>query len=342
MSPAASRASAPLVSVLIPVWNAGATLPACLESVGRQRETRFECVVVDDGSHDGSREIVRRRARRDPRFRLIAAPHAGIVAALARGLAACRAPLIARMDADDWMHRDRLGEQLDALDRDPGLAGVGCRVRMFPRTELSDGRRRYESWLNAVRTPEDVRREAFVECPLAHPGLLLRRDVLERTGWRDPGWPEDYDLVLRLLARGERLAVVPRRLLGWRDDPGRLSRTDPRYAIDRFTACKAHFLAAGLLAARDDYVLWGYGDTGRSLQRALRAHGKRPTHIVELHPGRIGQRIQGAEVIPPASLGALRGRPLLASVAGPDARTRIRGFLAGLGRREGVDFVCAA
>jgi GT2 family glycosyltransferase len=246
------------------------------------------------------------------------------------------------MDADDWMHRQRLALQIDALEKDPALAGVGCRVRIFPRTAMSDGRRRYEAWLNAVETPEDVRREAFVECPVAHPGLLLRRSVLLRFGWRDAGWPEDYDLVLRLLAAGERLAVVPRRLLGWRDGPERLSRRDPAYGLDRFTACKAAFLAEGLLAGRGDYVLWGYGDTGRTLRRALLAHGKQPSHIVELHPGRLGQRIHGVPVIAPDALAPLHGSPVVASVAGLEARTRIRDALARLGRREGRDFVVAA
>jgi hypothetical protein len=246
------------------------------------------------------------------------------------------------MDADDWMHRDRLALQLAALEASPGLAGVGCHVRIFPRADLSDGRRAYEAWLNAVVSPEQVRREAFVECPVAHPTLMLRREVLNRCGFRDAGWPEDYDLVLRLLAAGERLAVVPRRLLGWRDHPERLSRTHESYGLARFTACKAAFLASGLLEASDEYVLWGYGDTGRTLRRALLEHGKRPSHIVELHPGRIGQHIHGAPVVEPRALADLAGRPLVASVAGLDARTRIRRALDALGRREGVDYVCAA
>ncbi len=334
--------SEPLVSILLPVFDAESTLPACLESIRRQRETRFECIVVDDGSRDGSAGIIRELARRDPRFRLLERPHAGIVPALDAGLAACGAPLVARMDADDWMHRDRLALQCAALDDNPDWAGVGARVRIFPRRHLTEGRRRYESWLNGIGTPDQVRAEAFVECPIAHPTLTVRRAVLSRLGYRDAGWAEDYDLVLRMLAEGESLGVVPRRLLGWRDEATRLSRTDPRYALERFTACKAAHLAGGLLAASDEYLLWGYGDTGRSLRRALLAHGKQPSHIVELHPGRLGQRIHGAPVIPPEALDGVPRRPLVASVAGLDARTRIRKALERLGRREGVDFVCAA
>ncbi|MCX5738329.1 MAG: glycosyltransferase family 2 protein, partial [Proteobacteria bacterium] len=118
------------VSVLLPARDAAATLPACLASIRRQSESRFECVLVDDGSRDATRTIAESAARSDTRFRVIATDRHGLVAALNTGLAACRAPLIARMDADDLMHRDRLALQLGALAAQPQLAGVGCHVRV--------------------------------------------------------------------------------------------------------------------------------------------------------------------------------------------------------------------
>jgi hypothetical protein len=245
------------------------------------------------------------------------------------------------MDADDLMHRERLALQAAALDADPTLDAVGCHVRLFPRRALGDGMRAYQTWLDGIDSPESVHREAFVECPIPHPTLMIRREVLCAHGYRDPGWPEDYDLVLRLLDAGHRLGVVPRRLLSWRHAPGRLSQRSPVYAADRFVACKAAFLAASFLKDRDDYILWGYGGTGRALQRGLRERGKRPSAIVELHPGRIGNAIHGAPVIHPDALGG-PDRHLVVSVAGAEARGLIRGELARRGWREGRDFVCAA
>ena len=332
----------PRVSVLLPVRDAAATLSASLRSVSRQRLRELECVVVDDGSRDASLAIAREHARGDPRFRVIAQPALGIVPALARGLAECRAPLVARHDADDCMHRDRLALQVDALARSPGLAGVGCHVRLFPRGALGPGMRAYETWLANVRTPQDVRREAFVECPLAHPTLVLRRELLLDHAYRDLGWPEDYDLVLRLLAAGHELGMVPRRLLAWRHGPDRLSQRSAVYAPDRFTECKAHHLASGFLARERRYWLWGYGGTGRALAKALRAHDRHPDAIVELHPRRIGQHIQGAPVIAPEDLGAPGALPLIVSVAGAEARALIRAELAKRGFREGAEYVCAA
>lgn len=334
--------TAPRVSILLPAFDAEPWLPACLKSVARQTLADFECIVVDDGSRDGSLALAAAFAARDARFRVVETPHRGLVAALNEGLAHCRAPLVARMDADDVMHRERLAAQLSALDADPQLAAVGCRVRLFPRRALGEGMRAYERWLSGIVSPEDVRREAFVECPVAHPALVARAPLLRALGYRDRGWPEDYDLVLRLLARGERIGVVPRRLLAWRQRDGRLSRTHAAYATERFTACKAAFLAEGFLAHSERYVLWGYGATGRALRAALRVHGRSPSAIVELHPGRLGNRIHGAPVIPPGALAARPRELLVVSVAGEGPRGQIRAELARLGFRETVDYVCAA
>jgi glycosyltransferase involved in cell wall biosynthesis len=330
------------VSVLLPVRDAEATLGASLASVARQSEARFECVVVDDGSRDATRAIAEGFAARDARFRVVAAPREGIVAALNRGIAACAAPLIARMDGDDLMRRERLARQCDALDAEPALAGVGCHVRLFPRRALSDGMRAYEAWLNSLANAGDVRRDAFVECPLAHPSLVLRADLLRTFAYRARGWPEDYDLVLRLLAAGHALGVVPEKLLAWRDGPARLSRTDAAYAQRAFVACKAEFLAAGFLAAHARYALWGYGGTGAARPRALAVEGKQLARVVELHPRRLRQRIHGAEVVPPAALRGRSALPLIVSVAGAAPRAEIRAELAALGYCEGADFVCAA
>ena len=332
----------PRVSILLPVLDAEATLGACLQSVRRQTLRDFECLVVDDGSRDASPAIARRFAEADARFRVLALPHRGLVPALEAGLAECRGECVARMDADDWMHRERLAAQWQALQADPGLAAIGCHVRLFPRAALGPGMRAYERWLCAIDSPRRVREEAFVECPVAHPSLMLQGAWLRRLGYRDAGWPEDYDLVLRLLEAGAGIGVVPRRLLGWRHGPGRLSQTHPAYAAERFTACKASFLARSFLAGGEGYVLWGYGGTGRALARALRGHGKRPSAIVELHPRRLGRRIQGAPVVRPEELAGALCEPLVVSVAGAEARQQIRAALSGMGYRETEHYVCAA
>lgn len=335
----------PRISILLPVWNAGRTLGTALRSLERQRESDWECVLVDDGSSDDSLDVARAFAARDPRVHVVPRAHEGLVAALNTGLNLCRAPLVARMDADDWMHRDRLALQCQLLDRAPDLDAVGSFVRCFPRSSLRAGSRRYEAWLQSLASPCEIWRDRFVECAVAHPTLVIRRERLAALAYRDLGWPEDFDLVLRLLAEGPRIGVVPRRLLGWRSGEDRTSRRDGRYALDRFTACRAHFLSRDYLNGTAEYVLWGHGPTARALRRALDSLGHRPAAIIEVHPRRLGQTIHGAPVLSVEELAAnpnLRRLPLIASVSGALPRTQIRSALQSLGYRDGEDFVCAA
>ena len=217
----------PLVSILLPIHDAQTTLGPSLRSLQRQTLEAWQCIAVDDGSSDASLALCRGFARSDPRIRVFDRPHRGIVQALRHGLEHCRAPLVARMDADDLMHRRRLAAQIAVLDAQPELAAVCCHVRLFPRTTLEDGMREYEKWLAGIDDPESIRREAFVECPIAHPTLMIRTEILFDFGYHDRGWPEDYDLILRLLERENRLAVVPERLLSWRKTETSLIRTHP-------------------------------------------------------------------------------------------------------------------
>jgi hypothetical protein len=336
------KGDAPDVSILLPVFDAATTLPACLRSIARQTLSSWECVLVDDGSTDASGELAAAAAATDSRIRVITTPHRGLVSALNTGLARCRGRYVARMDADDCMHSQRLALQGAALERAPELAAVGARVRFFPTPTVGDGMRRYERWLNGMESAADVRADAFVECPIAHPTLFVRREILVEYGYRDLGWPEDYDLFLRLHAAGHGIAVVPRRLLAKRCGPECLSLSSPAYGVDRFTHCRAAHLADSFLAGSDRYVLWGYGGTGRALRRALAQSGKSPAAIVEVHPRRLGNTIQGAPVIAPDELREWRHLPLVASVAGVSARGKIRTALAEMGYRELDDFVCAA
>jgi glycosyltransferase involved in cell wall biosynthesis len=330
----------PLASVLLPVHDAANTLEVCLRSIVRQTEPQFEVLVVDDGSTDDTVAIARAFASGDPRFRVIERSHEGLVPTLNAGIEHARGDIIVRMDGDDIMHRERLALQIDALS-DATLSAVGCHVRLFPRDDMGSGLRAYEAWLNGLVTPTDVLRDAFIECPIAHPTLAIRTGILAEHGYRDRGWPEDYDLVLRLLGAGRAIAVVPKRLLMWRNHPTRLSRMDGAYAIDRFTACRAHHLARSFVGT-EHYVLWGFGHTGKALRRALAAEGKSVVAIVDVHPGRIGQVIHGAPVIQPEDLPEHRGLPILVSVAGARARTEIRSAMREMDLVERRDYVCCA
>lgn len=332
----------PLVSVLVPARDAAATLHSALASVRAQTLAEHEVVLVDDGSRDGTAELVTKLARADDRIRLERVPGLGIVGALNHGLARCRAPLVARFDADDLMHRDRLQLQVAALVADPTLDGVGSLVRCFPRPTLRDGMRRYERWLNEVVTVDEIHRERFVEAPLVHPSVTLRRSALEAVGgWQDTPWPEDWDLWLRLAGAGFRLGKIPKTLHFWRDGATRLTRTDARYGLAKMALLRAHHLARGPLAGRPA-VVWGAGPTGKELVRALDAEGVRVVAYVDVDPRKIGQRVHGRPVLAESALPVEPGAVLLAAVGAAGGRADIRAAALARGYVEGVDFFACA
>ena len=333
----------PRVAVLLPVRDAAATVRAAALSILRGSYRDLTLIAVDDGSTDASAEILDRLAARDPRLRVLRGPGEGIALALNRALASSDAELVARMDGDDvgWPHR--LAEQVGALDADPGLAVVGARVRLFPRRQVREGMRRYVGWLNSLTTPALVARDLFVEAPLAHPATLLRRGPLAAVGgWRAGDFPEDYDLWLRLAAGGARMTNLPSTLLDWREGAGRLTRTDPRYGLDRHVALKCAALASGPLRGCAEVALWGAGETGRAFADGLRRVGIRVVAFVEVDQKKVGRTIRGAPVHHFEEVGRLRGLPLLVAVGAPGARDLIRAELARRGFEELRHFRCVA
>ncbi len=333
----------PRVSVLLPVRDAARTVRAAAASILRQTWRDLALVCVDDGSTDETPAVLARLAERDRRVEVVRGPGEGIARALQRGLARCDGEVVARMDADDVAHPARLARQLEALAADASLAAVGSAVSLFPRREVRDGMRRYAAWLNGLTTKDLVQRDLFVEAPLVHPAATIRRDALEAAGgWRDGPFPEDYDLWLRLAEAGGGLANVPERLLAWRESPGRLTRTDARYALARHVALKCRYLAGGPLAGRREVALWGAGETGRAFAGALAEHGIAVALFVEVDRKKIGRTVRGAPVVSYEDVGRARGLPLLVAVGAPGARALIRAELAKAGFREVDDFRCVA
>lgn len=301
---------------------------------------------MDDGSSDGTGALLSDWAAEDPRVRAFRLDGRGPAAACNRAAREARAPVLARMDADDVARPGRLEAQLRLLAERPGLAACGTGVEFFPDEEVGPGWRRYQRWINGLSEPGDLRRDLLVECPLASPTLAVRRSVFRALdGYRDPGWPEDYDFVLRLHRAGMRAASVGRRLVRWRRHPDNLSRSHPAYAPEAFRRCKAHFLAHGFLPEDRPPVMWGAGEVGKPMARALASAGRRPAGFVDLDPRKVGQEIQGIPVWSPEGFrrrfpdpGGPDDAYVLGAVGAPGAREEIREALEQQGRVELRDF----
>ncbi len=331
------------ISVLLPVRDAAPYLPECIASLRAQTFEDFEVLAVDDGSTDESLQLLSAWALEDSRVSLVRQPPRGIVPALEAGRASARGRYLARMDADDIAEPTRFAEQLELLEGRSDLAGCGAGVRYFPRAEVRGGGRRYEDWINAIHTPEDVERNLFIECPLAHPTFFMRTGVVEEVGgYVDRGWPEDYDLLFRLWRSGARLAAVDRVLLQWRIRADRISVRHDAYTPQAFRRCKIHYLLGTLARDRDGLVVWGAGPIGKAFAREVQEQGGTVQAFVDLDPRKIDQCIHGAPVILPSGANEYRDSFSVAAVGQEGARGQIRAELEAAGLTEVADFIAVA
>ncbi len=333
----------PPLSVLLPVRNGESVVEGALESLARQTFPDFEVIVVDDGSTDGTEEMVRSMARQDSRIRYFAQRARGIVPALEYARDLAKGTYLARMDADDGAFALRFERQMELIQSDNRIGLCGGGVVYFPREVVRDGAFRYERWINGLTSHEAVVGDIFVECPIPHPTFLLRAEMVELIGgYRAMGWPEDYDLVLRLWEGGARFAKVPEVVLRWREGEDRLSRVHPDYSAAAFRRCKVHFLSRTLLRGKRGVVVWGAGPVGKAFARELLAQGGILRAFVDPDPRKVGQTVHGVRVLRPDQALSLEGAFSVAAVAKGGGREEIRATLRKAGRKEIRDFVAVA
>ena len=323
--------------------NAAATLDECVDSISAQTLENFEVVIVDDGSYDASPALVAAHAQKDPRFRLITSHKPGLVGALNTGLEHAHAPLIARMDADDVMHHERLALQAEFFDTHPNIDVLGTRVHAFPDAEIHAGMREYLRWQNTCIDITALSEEIFIESPFTHPSVMYKRDVvLAAGGYREGDFPEDYELWLRMNAHGSKFAKLEATLLEWRQNTTSLSRTDPRYAKDAFDRIRATYLHAWLERVEPRPIaIWGAGRRTRRRCRPLQDLGVEVSAWIDIDPKKIGQSLKGTKVRPPAWLESPDTQQpfVLVYVANHGARDLIGVDLEQLGYQRARDYL---
>jgi glycosyltransferase involved in cell wall biosynthesis len=336
----------PAVSIVLPVHDAAPSLPAALTSLVQQRETDWELLAIDDGSTDGSLEILQTLARRDRRVHVLARPHQGLVAALTAGIEKARGVLVARMDADDVCDPGRLASQRHFLDDHPAVGLVATRVAFGGDPVAQAGYARHVAWTNTLVTHAAIAAARFVESPLVHPSVMFRRDLVAlHGGYTDGPFPEDYELWLRWLDRGVRMEKLPAVFLRWNDSPGRLSRRSPRYADAAFARVRGSYLARWLARNNPHHpevVVWGAGRSTRRRLDPLAEAGVRVIAYIDIDPGKIGRRLAGIPVLAPDALPRPGQCFVIAAVGSHGAREQIGQWLEVRGWTPGLDCILAA
>jgi len=240
--------SVPSITVAMSVYNGERFLAGAIESVLDQTFADFEFLILDDGSHDATRAVALHYAARDPRIRVIARENRGLVASLNELVAAARAPLIARMDADDVCLPERFARQFAYMTAYPATGVLGCWTEDIDENDAA-----YP--LDVVDHPVDHRGFLFaIEAGLpllCHPAVMFRRDLVRavRGYHRAFRHSEDLDLWLRL-ASVTQVANLPERLLRYRHYNQQVSS---RHATEQQTnAAIARLAYAERAAGRPD------------------------------------------------------------------------------------------
>lgn len=196
----------PKISILMPVYNAERFLAAALDSILAQTFTDFELLILDDGSTDGSPELV--RSYQDPRIRYFQnRGNLGISATLNKGIELAAAPLIARMDADDICYPERLQKQYNYMQQHQECALVACWVRVVNEqgefVRQDDFKSQYYYY------------NLTFECWIYHPTILFRKEAVQAVGGYTTPYSEDFELFWQL-SRIHKFYVLPEVLLDYR------------------------------------------------------------------------------------------------------------------------------
>jgi len=190
----------PVVSVLMPVHNGAAFLEVAVNSILAQTVGDFELIIVDDGSTDKTPIILSSLATKDSRIKLLHnSSRQGISVALNQAVRLACAPLIARMDADDWAHESRFALQIESFQRSAGLVLCGSNA-----THVDEQMRPLFHTVLPL-SDWDIRCATLFENPFAHSAVMIKADALHRIGGYNEGFSttQDYELWARLMAHGE-------------------------------------------------------------------------------------------------------------------------------------------
>ncbi len=240
----------PLVTVLMPVYNAEKYLAEAIESILGQTFTDFEFLIINDGSTDDSSKII--ETYTDSRIRYIEnTTNLKLIATLNKGIGLAKGKYIARMDADDICYPQRLQKQVSFMEANTDVGVCGSWFESFGLNSSSESKYPVDDF--------DIRYTALYQCPFCHPTVILRTSVLIDNGLLyDAGYPhaEDYELWLRL-SRVTRLANIPEFLLRYRKHDSNISKLESA-TQDRMSLQirRAFFEEAGVEASDTDLELF--------------------------------------------------------------------------------------
>ena len=332
----------PLISVLLPFYNAESTLPRAIQSIINQTFINWELVLINNVSTDTSVEKAKQFAHNDSRIVLIDELHKGVVNAFNTGLNFCKGEFIARMDADDFSLPERLNWQYHFMLENPDLDLTSGLVRHVSDNRDTRGYKIYVDWINNLISYDQIYLNQFIESPFANPSVMFtRKALLKYGGCLEGNFPEDYEMWLRWLSMGATCRKIEKEVLLWYDYPDRLSRNNGKYSKEAFNSIKIHYLDKWLRKFNPffpDLVIWGAGKTGHKNAKLLEKLGHKINYFIDVSPKKtFKHNCISYNELPQA------GTCFIVSFVGNrGASSLIKRELQSKGYKEGLSFIIAA
>lgn len=327
---------AAVVSVILPFYNAQASLSEAIDSVLLQSFTRFELILVDNNSTDESLNIAKQFEKNDCRITIENEKQQGVRHAMNKGLSLTNFDLIARIDADDEWYEQKLEKQVKFLETHPEIDVIATRAKYGGEAE---GLSEYVKWSNSVCVEEQINNSIFIESPIINPTVLFKKFLIDKYGPYHYGdkIPEDYEMFLRWHSKGVRMQKIPEKLMLWNDFETRLTRSHKAYSVDAFNQIKCKYLAE-FLGERNQVWIWGAGRKTRNRAMMLKEYGIEISGFIDIK----NQKTTVAECIHFEQIEILKHNPIISFVANRGAREKIRAFLMAKGFSEMSDFILAS
>lgn len=333
--------NSPLVSVVLPYYNAEKTLSDAITSVLNQTFDNFELILVNNNSKDGSLTIANNFAKRDSRVILLSEQKQGVAHAANLGNSLARGQFIARMDADDISLPNRLTAQVAHLQNNSKLEVSATQVKYINQNPSSTSFHHFVNWSNSIITQSQIRKNKFVEFPLVNPSIMVRSEIFKKIGLFEDGYfPEDYQWFLKAEEAECIIEKIPEILLEWKDSSDRLTRIDNKYSTEAFFKIKTHFLAKEIkkLNPQNTNVwIWGAGKLGYARSQWLLGHGVRISGYIDIKEKKLEQYpcINFSEI-------SIQKTPFIISyITNRNKRNEVRDYLNSKGFEESKNYIIA-
>jgi len=293
-----------LISVILPVYNGEKFLRDSIESILNQTYESFELIIINDGSTDGSLNIINEYACKDSRIKVISRENKGLVYSLNEGIDLAKGKYIARMDADDISLSQRFELQYKYLEEHTDIAILGTFIESFGEDKKTSIM--LEQWFNEKLNDENMYIKTSYSCPIAHPTVMMRTRFakLERYSSKYPVI-EDYELWIRVLKKGYKISNIDMKLLKYRVHSKSKSNIEKgEIAIRQRIECKLNYLFD---ADKKNVILWGAGLGGRMfINYVLSSKWNKKINIMAVVDKEKEGKIENIDIIKPHDIDKIR------------------------------------